>query len=81
MDELFKQFVLYYGGSNILADNVVFQVLEKKPWADDNKLRLGIFYGFGLDDDCFNIAALTDTYDDQMPNWIIPIADAGARLP
>ncbi|WP_406590377.1 hypothetical protein [Bacillus atrophaeus] len=32
IDELFNQFALYYGGSNILADNVVFLVLEKNPW-------------------------------------------------
>ncbi|PRS09664.1 SMI1/KNR4 family protein [Bacillus atrophaeus] len=78
IDELFKQFTLYYGGSNILADNVVFPVLEKNPWAVENKLRLGIFYGFGLDDDDFNIATLAETYEDQMPDWIIPIADADA---
>ncbi|WP_406590376.1 SMI1/KNR4 family protein [Bacillus atrophaeus] len=50
--------------------------MRKTHGPDDNKLRLGIFYGFGLDDNDFNIATLAETYEDQMPDWIIPIADA-----
>ncbi|MEG7378046.1 SMI1/KNR4 family protein [Bacillus subtilis] len=43
--------------------------------ASNNHLRLGLFYGFGIDDNDFNVKSMTVTYEEQIPDWIIPIAD------
>ncbi|MED0776612.1 SMI1/KNR4 family protein [Bacillus velezensis] len=76
LDEQYKEFVLRYGGSSIQADNVLFPVLEQNPLASNNLLRLGLFYGFGVDDKDFDVKSMNVTYEEQMPDWIIPIADS-----
>ncbi|MFB8091748.1 SMI1/KNR4 family protein [Bacillus velezensis] len=75
LDEVYKEFVIRYGGSTIQADNVLFPSLEENPVASNNHLRLGLFYGFGVDDADFDVISMTVTYEEQMPDWIIPIAD------
>lgn len=75
LDEVYKEFVVRYGGSTIQADNVLFPSLEENPLASNNHLRLGLFYGFGVDDADFDVISMTVTYEEQMPDWIIPIAD------
>ncbi|MEC3665133.1 SMI1/KNR4 family protein [Bacillus velezensis] len=75
LDEVYKEFVVRYGGSTIQADNVLFPSLEENPVASNNHLRLGLFYGFGVDDADFDVISMTVTYEEQMPDWIIPIAD------
>ncbi|CBI42398.1 hypothetical protein Bamy01_05710 [Bacillus amyloliquefaciens] len=35
-----------------------------------------MFYGFGVDDKDFDVKSMTVAYEEQMPDWIIPIADA-----
>lgn len=75
LDEGYKEFVVRYGGSTIQADNVLFPSLEENPVASNNHLRLGLFYGFGVDDADFDVISMTVTYEEQMPDWIIPIAD------
>ncbi|MFA1794448.1 MULTISPECIES: SMI1/KNR4 family protein [Bacillus] len=75
LDEVYKEFVIRYGGSTIQADNVLFPSLEENPLASNNHLRLGLFYGFGVDDTDFDVKSMTVTYEEQMPDWIIPIAD------
>ncbi|MGG1758467.1 SMI1/KNR4 family protein [Bacillus velezensis] len=76
LDEVYKEFVVGYGGSTIQADNVLFPSLEENPVASNNHLRLGLFYGFGLDDTDFDVISMTVTYEEQMEDWITPIADA-----
>ncbi|QYJ67066.1 SMI1/KNR4 family protein [Bacillus velezensis] len=75
LDEVYKEFVVRYGGSTIQADNVLFPSLEENPVASNNHLRLGLFYGFGVDDADFDVISMTVTYEEHMPDWIIPIAD------
>ncbi|MGO0713184.1 SMI1/KNR4 family protein [Bacillus subtilis] len=75
LDEVYKEFAIRYGGSTIQADNVLFPSLEENPLASNNHLRLGLFYGFGVDDNDFDVKSMTVTYEEQMPDWIIPIAD------
>ncbi|MGX4294633.1 SMI1/KNR4 family protein [Bacillus sp. JK62] len=75
LDEVYKEFVIRYGGSTIQADNVLFPSLEENPVASNNHLRLGLFYGFGVDDADFDVISMTVTYEEQIPDWIIPIAD------
>ncbi|PSA93501.1 SMI1/KNR4 family protein [Bacillus atrophaeus] len=75
LDEVYKEFVIRYGGSTIQADNVLFPILEENLLASNNHLRLGLFYGFGVDDNDFDAKSMTVTYEEQMPDWIIPIAD------
>ncbi|WP_258398787.1 SMI1/KNR4 family protein [Bacillus velezensis] len=70
LDEVYKEFVVRYGGSTIQADNVLFPSLEENQVASNNHLRLGLFYGFGVDDADFDVISMTVTYEEQMPDWI-----------
>ncbi|WP_342496891.1 SMI1/KNR4 family protein [Bacillus sp. FSL R5-0593] len=69
----YKEFLNLYGECWIEEDNVFFPVLEDNPLADNGNLRLGYFYGLNHND--ANIIKLKEDLSEQMPDWIIPIAD------
>ncbi|MFN2747229.1 SMI1/KNR4 family protein [Bacillus sp. z60-18] len=70
----YKEFLLKYGECMIMEDNLVFPVLEDTPLSDEGVLPLGFFYG--LEDNRYDIRNVRDIYFDQMPEWVLPIADA-----
>ncbi|MFT0804042.1 SMI1/KNR4 family protein [Bacillus swezeyi] len=70
----YKEFLLKYGECMIIEDNLVFPVLEDTPLTDEGLLPLGFFYG--LEKNRYDIRNIRDIYFDQMPEWVLPIADA-----
>ncbi|MED1741083.1 SMI1/KNR4 family protein [Bacillus swezeyi] len=70
----YKEFLLKYGECMIMEDDLVFPVLEDTPLTDEGHLPLGFFYG--LEKNRYDIRNVRDIYFDQMPEWVLPIADA-----
>ncbi|WP_144624861.1 SMI1/KNR4 family protein [Bacillus velezensis] len=74
IDNDYKDFLYSYGECWIQEENVLFPVLEDNLLANNGNLRLGYFYGLNNND--ANLIKLTRDLSEQMPDWIIPIADA-----
>lgn len=74
LPEDYKNFLLKYGECMIMEDDLVFPVLEDNPLADEGVMSFGFFYG--LEKNRYDIRNIRDIYFDQMPEWVLPIADA-----
>ncbi|MCY8228717.1 SMI1/KNR4 family protein [Bacillus spizizenii] len=74
IDDSYKEFLYSYGECWIQEDNIFFPVLEDNLLTSNGKLRLSYFYGLNNND--ANLIKLTHDLSEQMPDWIIPIADA-----
>ncbi|MFS0654928.1 SMI1/KNR4 family protein [Bacillus sp. 179-C3.3 HS] len=69
----YKCFISEYGECWI-EDNVYTQLKEEPVWLDGEAVPVGLFYG--LEQNKYDIRDVIKTYKEQLPEKIIPIADA-----
>lgn len=77
MPELFRTFLLHYGGSSIDADVVKFEPIETLDTGNPGPGWLGAFYGGGDANGGCHLATMVHYYKGRMPEALIPICSEG----
>lgn len=69
----YKRFISEYGECWI-EDNVYTDLKESPAWLGEEPISVGLFYG--LEQNKYDIRNVIKTYEEQLPEHVIPIADA-----